>query len=135
MIVWDEKYAIGNATVDAQHKKLFELLGGLVEACNEGRDLAKIQSTLEFLVSYTEQHFRDEEALQISCGYPYASAHRVLHDGFKIEVVKLVDRFVLRGVSADLSNDINKIVVKWLVKHIMQEDKRIVEHIRATGQG
>ena len=130
-LAWKEDFNLGHDWVDMQHRRLFELVGGLVESCADGSDTAKLKSTLDFLVNYTVQHFQDEEDLQIKHNYPGYEGHKRIHDEFKVTVGGLVERFTKSGSSTELSSDVNKIVVRWLINHIQREDKRIGEHIRS----
>jgi hemerythrin len=127
---WKDEFNLGHDWVDAQHRRLFELVSGLVEACADGSDTIKLKGTLDFLVNYTVHHFEDEEALQLKYNYPGHERHKRLHDDFKIAVGGLVEKFTKGGSSAELSSDVNRIVVRWLVNHIQREDKRIGEHIK-----
>ena len=128
-IKWDDSYSLGNKKVDAQHKQLFGLLSDLVSSCEDKSELIKIQEALDFLVNYAVQHFNDEEALQLECGYPDYERHKELHEAFKVTVTELVKRFVISGSSIELSSDLNKIVVRWLISHIQGEDKKIGKYI------
>ena len=132
-IAWNDSYKLGENKVDSQHRKLFELLSTLVGACAEGTEVEKVKETLDFLVNYTVQHFIDEEALQLLCGYPDYERHRKLHEDFKVTVGELVRQFNESGSSLELSNNLNRIVVRWLINHIQGEDKKIGKHIVETG--
>jgi len=132
-LAWSKDFELGYGQVDAQHRRLFELVSELVSACMEGLDAKKLRETLDFLVNYTVQHFTDEEALQIRCKYPGYERHRQLHEDFKVTVGELVREFDLYGSTVELSNNVNKIVVKWLINHIQREDKRIGDHIHSSG--
>jgi len=121
---------LGNPTVDEQHHRLFELVSEIIVACTEGRSTETLESTLSFLVEYTIKHFRDEEDLQIQFDYPEIGRHKQLHEDFKSEVGLLVQDFRQSGSSEALSNNVYKIVVRWLINHIQREDKKIVAHIR-----
>jgi len=129
-IAWDESLMTGNVQVDMQHQKIFKKVSNLVYLCEDGSDINKLSDTLEFLVKYAIQHFTDEEALQIEYGYPEYENHKKEHDDFKITVSDLVQRFKEKGSSAELSHEVNSIIVKWLVSHIQHEDKKISEYIR-----
>jgi len=132
-IAWSNEFNLGNEQVDMQHRRLFELLNNLVISCMDGEDTAKLQETLDFLVNYTVRHFEDEEALQRQYGYPEYESHKQLHEAFKSTVGGLVQKFQENGSSAELSRDVNTIVVKWLIHHIQREDKKISEHIKKVG--
>ena len=129
-IAWNDSYKLGNEQVDAQHKRLFELVSGLVSSCMDGSNTEKLNETLNFLVNYTVQHFNDEEALQIQYSYPEYIRHKQLHEDFKVTVGELVQRFMKSASSKELSSDVNKIVVRWLINHIQREDKKIGKHIQ-----
>ena len=129
-LAWKDEYNLGHEWVDMQHRRLFELVGGLVASCVDGSDKEKLKGTLDFLVNYTVHHFDDEEAFQLKYNYPGYKSHKLIHDEFKATVGRLVERFTESGSSAELSSDVNKIVVRWLITHISREDKKIGDHIR-----
>jgi len=126
---WDDSYLTGSDEVDAQHQHIFDHVNSLVKACDDGSGTAKVKETLDFLVNYAVQHFDDEEALQIRCHFPEYAKHKQMHDDFKVTVIDLVNRFNENGSSADLCADIKKTVIKWLLNHIITEDKKIGTHI------
>ena len=130
-IAWDEDLMTGNVLVDMQHHRIFERVSDLVALCEDGSDATKLRDTLEFLINYTVRHFTDEEALQLEYGYPDYANHKKMHEDFKeIVVGNLLKRFRESGSSAELSSDVNKIVIRWLANHIRNEDKKISEYIR-----
>ena len=131
-VAWSEDLLTGNALVDMQHQRLFERVSDLARACEDGSDAEKLWDTLEFLVNHAVRHFTDEEALQLEYGYPHYETHKKLHDDFKVTVGELVQRFKDSGSSMELSRDVNKIMVRWLVTHIRDEDKKICDHIHGV---
>jgi len=130
-LAWKSEFNLGHDWVDMQHRRLFELVSGLVESCADGSDTKKLRGTLDFLVTYTVQHFDDEEALQLKYNYPGYESHKRLHEDFKATVGGLVKKFDSTGSSSELSNDVNKTVVRWLINHIQREDKKIGKHIKS----
>ena len=128
-IAWNDSYCLGNEQIDRQHKKLFELVSGLVNACMDGSDTEKLQETLTFLGNYTVQHFYFEEELQLQYNYPEYGKHKQLHEDFVKTVGELTESFHKNGSSTELSNNVNKVVVKWLINHIQREDKKIGDYI------
>jgi len=129
-LAWDDSLLTGNAMVDMQHQKIFERVSELVRFCEEGRDKAELYDTIMFLINYAIRHFTDEEALQLEYGYPAYYMHKQKHEEFKVKVRELVRRFEENGSSDELSDDVNRIMARWLVDHIQHEDKRVSEHIR-----
>jgi hemerythrin len=129
-IAWKDSYKVWQEPIDTQHRRLFELLSELVGSSMDGSNVQNLQETLEFLVDYTIRHFEDEEDLQTKYDYPDYRRHKQLHEDFKVTVGSLVHRFKESGSSSELCDNINKIVVKWLVSHIMQEDMKIGKYIK-----
>ena len=131
-IAWDEALILGDEKVDGQHRRMFEMLGGLVDACAKGAETETLRGTLDFLVDYTVQHFSDEEALQQRCGYPGYERHKRLHEEFAVNVGLFVQRFEASGSTAELLKDLNKTVANWFVDHILTEDRKIGEHLASA---
>lgn len=128
-VAWSKDFELGCELVDSQHKHLFELVDKIGIACSDGTDTEILNETLDFLLNYTAQHFIDEEALQLKYEYPDYENHKKLHEEFKITVSEKVVEFKETGSTKELSNAVTKVVVKWLVRHILQEDKKIGEYI------
>jgi len=129
-VAWSEEYELGCEFVDSQHKRLFELVNNISTACRDGQDVKKLNETLDFLLQYTVQHFIDEEAFQIKCNFPDYQRHKQLHEDFKETVTEKVAEFREKGSTKYLSDTVNKIVVKWLVNHILMEDMKIGVHVK-----
>jgi hemerythrin len=64
--------------------------------------------------------------------YPEYNEHKQFHEDFKITVGELAEKFYKNGSSAELSSDVNKTVIRWLINHIQREDKKIGEHVRSV---
>jgi len=132
-IAWDDSLSLGNEQIDTQHHEMFEFLSSLVDACKKGTEAAKLEEALEFLENYTLQHFYAEEELLHQCNYPEYEEHKQLHEELKVTIESLRLRFAKEGSSADLSSVVSRTVVRWLLDHIMYEDKKIGIHIRNIG--
>ena len=134
-IEWSDDLILGNEKVDSQHYRIFELVSELVTACENGTDTVKLKETLDFMLDYTAGHFQDEEILEIQHNYPGYEEHKQMHIDFKNTVGELVQRFIQSGSSSELSNDVNKIIVRWLINHIHHEDRKVAEYIRSVSMG
>ena len=124
-ILWDEKWSIGNKLIDSQHKTLVKLVNDLVFSSDE----KGIPAALSFLVNYTATHFKDEEALQKSCGFPGYIRHKELHRELTVTVGKLVAEYQKAGSTAKLKHSLDKVLASWLINHIEVEDKKIGDYI------
>ena len=82
---------------------------------------------MKFLVDYTKRHFTAEEEIMMNSGYPGLSNHNELHKTLINEVMG-----VLLGLKEGQTIEPNKLVSflsDWLINHILEEDKKIGEHI------
>ena len=131
-IAWDDNLLTGNALIDMQHKEIFARIGDFIRGCENGDDEENPEDILAFIANYTTRHFVDEEALQVEYGYPGYAQHKNEHEEFIATVDELAERFQANGLSYELSKDINKIVAKWLINHIKNEDKMMIEYIRSV---
>ena len=127
---WDENFNTGNPMIDAQHKKIFELVSNLAMACEDGNETDILEELLAFLVNYSIRHFADEEALMLENGFPDYLHSKHEHNVFKEKAAGLVHRFRESGSSSELSRDVEEIILKWLVNHIGNENKRMSQYIR-----
>ena len=133
MVCWNDSLLIGVPQIDSQHRSLVDAINRLMEACNQGKGRSEIEDTLNFVVSYTQQHFKDEEHIQEKHGFPGAATHKWIHTQFIMQVGALVREFKTNGPSISLVGKLNKSLVEWVVNHIKTEDKKIGEHIKNAG--
>jgi hemerythrin-like metal-binding protein len=131
-IAWSDSFKLGDENVDAQHFQIFELVSALVSACADELSTKMLKGIFDILANFTVEHFDDEEALMLRNNYPEIKKHKQLHKEFKDSVDKLSVKFEKSGSSKELSDNLIKIVVRWLVTHIMQEDIKIVTHLRSV---
>ena len=128
--VWSNSLAIGDPTIDAQHKLLVNMVNELVDSCCRGQGRATLSMTLNFLIEYTVKHFQDEETIQQKYSYPGYASHKKLHDDFKVYVGQLAKQLETEGATVTLVGNVNSSLGSWLVNHIQNEDVKIGEHIR-----
>ena len=130
MTYWKDTMLIGVPKIDAQHKKLIAAIDNLMAACTRGEGRAAIDKMLAFTVSYTKEHFADEERLQAEYAYPGAAAHKRLHSQFLSTVSALVNEYEKTGPTVSLVGKLNKSLVDWVIQHISTEDKKVGEYIK-----
>ena len=87
----------GNSLIDAEHKQLFDAINDLMDACAQGVGREKIMSTTQFLNSYVNKHFGDEEKLQVQSKYPGYAAHKQFHDGYKRQLSQTTQALIAEG--------------------------------------
>lgn len=62
-LLWNENFAIGQAELDAQHRRLVDLINGIDAAVRSDTSLDQLPVLLRVLRAATEEHIRQEDAL------------------------------------------------------------------------
>ena len=131
MTYWKDTLLIGIPKIDTEHKKLIGAIDELMDACTKGQGREKIDKTLSFVVSYTKEHFSDEEKIHAEYSYPGKASHKQLHAMFLSNMSLLEKEFKQTGPSIVLVGKLNKSLVDWLISHISVEDKKFGEYVAA----
>lgn len=128
---WDSGLETGHAEIDDQHRGLFALAKKLdaLLSCEECQFDA-VADAIYGLNDYVIEHFREEEALMASVGYPELNSHRALHERLTGETMKLMARYF--GGETMVAADIAPFVGEWLTIHIDKQDKRFATFARKT---
>jgi hemerythrin len=123
---WSDKLVFGIERVDAQHKQLFELA-----ATFEGNgEQIRMMKTLALLCGYVKEHFREEEQLLESCGYPLLADHRKLHLQFKGMLYELLQNAKHMSLD-DVANQVQYLINGWFYNHIMVTDLDYVPLVKS----
>jgi len=77
--VWRPEYVSGNEEVDREHQELFGELSGFLTLFWRNESHAQLTIAFDALVNKCAAHFRSEEALLRSVGYPGADSHAAVH--------------------------------------------------------
>lgn len=126
-IEWTSALAIGNAVIDRQHRRLFELAADIVADHSHVR----VMRTLAALSEYVIVHFRDEEKLLEEVGYPDLVAHKKLHDAFRTRLAKFYGD--ASGMALDrIAEEIRQMINEWLTRHIMVVDREYAKYVAAS---
>jgi hemerythrin-like metal-binding protein len=110
---WRDSLAVGDAQIDAEHRRLFMLVKQL--------DLDYLEQSVHGLKDYVLIHFRNEQELMISTQYPRLSAHIELHENFK----QTIDRLWLDKSPWNEQRimDLKRFLNEWLIGHIGVHDQ------------
>jgi hemerythrin-like metal-binding domain len=128
---WDSSLETGYEKIDSQHKKLIEALNNLLDACRSGGSKFELEKTIDFLLTYTVDHFQDEENLQKQYGYPDYLRHRQIHENFKPVAVNLAERLQNEGSTVALLAEVHSSIGNWIVNHIKGEDLIMARYIKS----
>lgn len=126
LIAWSEGYSVGNNEIDAQHKRLIELINKLYNLYLSKNE-AEIQNIIREIKEYTIYHFSTEEKLFREKGYPESRSHINLHEEFINELNLMVKNY--NKIPSVLVMRILTFLQKWLTNHILKEDKKYIGYI------
>lgn len=133
-VEWDSSLEIGDEVVDGQHRSLFALFNELADA-PEGPGDAIASDALLRLCDYVGTHFACEEELMRSHGYPghLAGPHQAQHRELTERTRELV--LAHRAGGMDSIRDTVLLLEGWLVDHINDVDRALVDFIRCVDSG
>lgn len=127
-IVWLDVYNIGVSDIDAQHRKLIEIINDLTQAHFKSMGQTAIADILNRLFDYTHYHFTSEEQMQLDYKYPDRIKHKAEHQEF-------IDK--LNQLKEDADNNNLLLTLKtldflkdWTITHILGTDKAFGEYLR-----
>ncbi|HWR22051.1 MAG TPA: hemerythrin family protein [Feifaniaceae bacterium] len=127
---WTPNLTVGVAAIDEQHKIWFEKAEALFEAGKNRRSAEYIGELLEFLDSYTQEHFADEERYMLSIQYPDYALQRKAHADFLARLKTLKVEYAKSGGNILVILEANQMMINWLTQHISGMDKRIGDYAR-----
>ena len=133
MVKWTKNLETGFDIIDVQHKELVDRINILLNATKNREGKEEIVETIEFLISYVDEHFGTEEKLMIKYNYPKYAEHKKLHDYFVEEVKQMLKDFLDKGGTSNLVVRLNGTLIKWLIDHIMKVDKELAKFFKEKG--
>ena len=79
VFVWNEKFSVGMESMDDQHKHFLNLLNNLNDEMQRKNNAETVRTAINSLFTYGMFHFRAEEKILSSCGYPETGHQRREH--------------------------------------------------------
>ncbi len=129
-IEFNDNLLTGNATIDAQHKELFDRIERFMNTVENGGGKVDAVNMLGYLMEYTNFHFSAEENLQKAASYPELDKHLVKHTEFKKVLIDLEDYLEeSEGPTDEFVALVEKNVVNWFIGHIQSFDRSVAEYL------
>ncbi len=132
-ITWTSDLSIGVELIDEQHKMLIKHLNDLSQSLESGQGPAKIATTLNFLIDYTNFHFTAEEKHMTANDYPEFENHKKMHETFKTTLTNAEEDLKEEGATKSLADSIDTLLVKWLFEHIRTIDIAFGKFLKGKG--
>jgi len=132
---WNANFDTGLAIIDEQHKRIIDLLNKLARTLIKEDDIG-FTDVFEQLTAYANYHFETEEAIWIACfgDDEWLVSHQSSHASFLPAIVDLKKNYADRPLKDSL-REILKFLIRWLVYHIIDSDKRMAIVVNHMGTG
>jgi hemerythrin len=121
-IEWTEEFSVGIKSIDAQHKKLIEMINELNKSVALGESDTFLANLFVRLMNYTKEHFAYEEELFSKYKYQNSVEHIKQHRKLLHQVYELKNQYE-SDPSASLGLEIIQFLRSWLINHILKADK------------
>lgn len=119
---WKDDLSVGNAAIDADHKKLIVMVNG-VEAMIRARDSFALPQALEQLEHHLFAHFVNEEKIAQAVNFPFDQnklQHQYILKEFQNMKNELLDK---KGIwSNGAAEHYSHFLSDWVIDHILKED-------------
>ncbi len=126
-LVWHESYDCGEASIDSQHRLLFECANSLITAVIECRPKEEIDPLVHALVAEVVNHFNSEEAVLNGLGYPAALEHAALHAKLLAQAGALVEKYQ-RG-ELGIGELFSYLAYDVVAQHMLGEDRKFFPYL------
>jgi len=127
-MIWLEEYKIGSPVIDAQHKRLFKLIGELNEAIETGLEITDIEELLAGLDQYTIRHFQLEEKYMMKSNYPGLEEQQKSHADFINRFKMLGEEIDKAGITQTVVQLMKEELAEWLKEHVTGLDVKFGEY-------
>jgi len=117
---WSDSLSVGYRLLDADHKRLIEIVSRLYDASVDNPGKEAVLGLLGELISYTRTHFMHEETLMRKTAYPQFIPHKIEHDRLITQIEDLRKRYDAGQMG--LSQDTIVYMRTWLCDHITKID-------------
>lgn len=129
---WNKNFEIGVPAIDAQHRRLVDLINVIATAVTEKAALPDLRALFSQLTEYAATHFHDEELVMTASQLPQAEkeAHRNEHQAFIDKANEMAAQLNLE--QAEIAEQILEFLTIWLISHILGSDKKIAQALQSN---
>ena len=125
MIVWSDQFSVGVPQMDAQHRRMIDLINTL----HSGADAGSASQAISGMFDYASQHFASEEELLRRVGYSELHTQQREHRAF----LSKADEFSKANLNTpEMCAQIADFLRSWMLHHILEEDMKYKRCIPET---
>jgi len=119
LMQWSDDLNIGQAEIDEDHKKLFNLINRCIVTINNQQPSSALEVIISELFDYTKYHFQREENFFKEHNYSQLVNHKLLH-------TKIVEQLQQKKTDYEQGNltaeSLIEFLSDWLRNHILKAD-------------
>lgn len=135
-IVFGGDLIVGIEMIDSQHRELIDKINLFLDGISRGDTrsiVSELEKMLDFMIEYAEFHFSEEEKLMEEHSCAVLDVQRMQHQFFIAEANKLKFDLKTGGISPELLEKSQKLLVDWIKSHITGMDRKIKECLDKGG--
>ncbi|MEO5347356.1 MAG: hemerythrin family protein [Magnetococcus sp. YQC-9] len=127
-----DRYRLGCASIDTQHELIFAIYHELLRSVELEQDGYDMASVFLCLNGYAATHFKHEETLMRSAGFPGMEDHLHEHRSMVRQIGVFRERF-LSAASAEaervVAREVAGFLLAWLEHHISEVDRELCAYL------
>ena len=129
MIVWNEQFETGLATIDEQHRELIDRinkLGKLLHCTNPTwEEVEFIIQLVEYLETYADTHFQYEEGCMARHRCPAHAHNQQAHQSFRNFFKQHKEQCKKDGFQLEILRNLHQVTTNWIQEHILRIDTQL----------
>ena len=125
-LAWDPRFSVGVKEMDNQHQRWFALTNAIQRCVTQGAEESELRKVLNELAEFTRTHFKQEESLMDSHGYPGAESHKGNHRQF----LDYLERAMESLSNQEDTERLAEMLRSWINTHVLILDKGYGSYIR-----
>lgn len=131
-LIWTAEYSVGDPLLDAQHRRLFEIIEQLRTLLDGRGETSDILALLEGLEAYATLHFHHEEARLKRLDYVDLQAQVQEHRRFSVKLSHRAAR--IRAGDVNQGAALLRWLIDWWGMHVLVSDRKYAARL-AAGAG
>lgn len=124
---WSSAFELGEAKIDEENKKLFEMATHAFTQANQVQRDKKIRLLVQYLYHYAKEQFPYEEALMNEMGYHRLPQHLLNHKKIISQINHYVERLPTEKNMAGFEKGLASLIENTLVFHVMDQENHFRE--------
>jgi hemerythrin len=127
VLQWQDRFSIGIAEVDHEHRELIQLINDLHAALGGDRSQERVEEFLGEILARIAAHFALEEKSMVALVYPERGAHKQDHERLLDEIRDIMDDVNDRGILDEAR--FSERLSAWFGDHFASFDERLHRYL------